>query len=439
MIPLLPIEDLDANPAFSKIWKYTTTTLLENDGSSRRENECRLENWRARSIVRGDAEDGSSTAGVGDGEMHEGDSFLSDEFSYAKEDGQQNGGKKSSLEEALQEVRVERMKKQILCEVLAEVAYLSDEEKDNAPTEEQKKSRIPITSKSGTLQDTTNALAGDEASEEATSTELKMEDARQQTQKLFTLRDLLLIISAYLDASLNDPSTKSILLEEEELLSEDIDRFKANIQTIADSVSSRLIDVESSLCELSNLALAHLNPASQPSPRSCLSESIQSQQIHLFGLRSTLPKSLTAMHTTLQQLLTLTQTLLNHNLRHLEVTKHGILSRHQMSKIAFLDTVAQTMALKTQLLVLEARRDGEMSPEAEQRRPVLRQRMERIELEEREVDERARILEGVLGEYEAVDPGGRIMRKLGQRYKDIEKEMEGLRSGIGLLQRRGKV
>jgi hypothetical protein len=250
-----------------------------------------------------------------------------------------------------------------------------------------------------------------------------------------------LIISAYLDHTTPD---SSVGVREEDLLAEDIDLFRANILHIAHAVSSRITTLESSLSALSDIALQSDVDSSRESSSS-LSSSLQVQIEKLNTLRTTaLPSSLARLASTLHSLLSLQRTLLHLQITHLESSKHGVLSRYNGARVAFLSTVAQTMALKTQVLVLEARRDVDMAPETEEKRRLARTRFQQMEDEEREMDERLRVLEGVVGEYEGLDPGGKgaagveVMTKLGRRYVEIEAEMETVKSDIEMLERKEK-
>ena len=428
MIPLLSAEDFYANPDFARVWEYIMTRLLEPDGSSRRENEARPRGWEASGKHRSESHRLSTTLADED-IAYEGYSFFSENSETRSR--RDEAKEKPSCEDLLQEVRVRRMKRRILREVLAEVPYLPDDMKATALTEKNR--RIPLASSPDTLPKFTTTEPVYDTSKDGQSTEV--ESIQEQRQSLASLRDLILLMSAYVDACCDASFAKAVTDDERELLSEDIQHFTANIPAVADAMSAHLIDLEASLRVLSNSALeSHEDDHRPPSPTT-LSESIELQQTDLSRLRASLSPSLTTLQRTLHQFLTVQNTLLLNLLRHIEISKHGIPSRHAVSKVAFLDTVAQTMALKTEVLVLEARLRAAAGPEAEERRETARREMEMMEAEDRRLDARASVLEGVWEEYEAVDPGGTVMKTLGRRYAEIEAEMEGVRGDIEKLER----
>jgi hypothetical protein len=331
------------------------------------------------------------------------------------------------------------MKDGILREILSEVAYLGDEGAETGRVEMSSRIPIPIPITGGTTaQDRDINITNDEGDEL-----LRIPSSAVDRDKglPLRLRDLVLIISAYLDHTTPD---SSVGVREEDPLAEDIDLFRANILHIARAVSSRVTTLESSLCALSDLALQS-DVDSRRESSSSLSSSLQVQVEKLNTVRTAaLPSSLARLASTLHSLLSLQRTLLHLQITHLESSKHGVLSRYNGARVAFLSTVAQTMALKTQVLVLEARREVDMAPETEEKKRLARTRFQQMEDEEREMDGRLRVLEGVVGEYEELDPGGKgaagveVMTKLGRRYAEIEAEMETVKSDIEMLERKEK-
>ncbi|EXJ54680.1 hypothetical protein A1O7_10021 [Cladophialophora yegresii CBS 114405] len=502
MIPIIRVQDLEAYPSFASTWAYITSSLLEADGSGKAANETRARargrgrSWEGIGRGRGRGWYGSGPAPApgegggarqgeqdrrrGDGqheETREGESDGSGSesgdggeegrratdaqeedrdgesddtrgpHSHAVRDGEENWSLPSSsagLEELLLAVRARRMRDGILREILSEVAYLDEDEGVEEGSRSEKSSRIPVPAPVGTRleydQDNTNTDAGDESVKAASSATHGQGKGGLSVRLPTRLRDLALIISAYLDAAAGlDGRSESG--EDEDLLSEDIDLFRASISNIAEVVSLRAIASESSLSALSQLASerdvdSHLGLSS-------LFSSLRVQVEKLNALRTNaLPSSLARLASTLHSLLTLQRTLLHLQLRYLETSKHGVLSRYNGARVAFLSTVAQTMALKTQVLVLEAWMKLDMSPETEEKRALARARSQQMEKEEREINERIKTLEGVVGEYEALDPGGRgaaggeIMAKLGRRYGEIEAEMETVKRDIDMLERK---
>ncbi|KAJ9614642.1 hypothetical protein H2200_002779 [Cladophialophora chaetospira] len=354
----------------------------------------------------------------------------------------------SNFDEVLHAARVREMKQVILREVLAETPYLSEDTEITSGGLE-KKSRIPVRAKDESeLQRLTDDTLEDTAPQAASVMDDPVAHIQAQARSLGSLRDLILVISAYLYASLDASSGRVFTNHQEELLSDDIERFREGISAIAEAMSLRLSDLESSIANIANLTLETASNKEQPQhPVPPLSEIVQIRLATLQTLRtSTLPSSLATLNTILHSLLSAQRKLLHLQLQHLETSKHGILSRYHASKIAFLSTVAQTIALKTQVMVLEAKREIESSPEVERRREGTRVKMEEMEREEQALDERIRLLEGAMGEYEALDidregDGGglEVMRKLGRRYAEIEEETEVIKRDIEILKKKGKV
>ncbi|KIW62344.1 hypothetical protein PV04_10525 [Phialophora macrospora] len=450
MIPVIPAQDLEAYPSFAAAWAHITGQLLEADGSSRRANEARARNWGLkvrRARVGGGGGRGSELGTKprleeenDDDDEGEGDDDDGEAASQTVRDGEEKRSS-SGLEEVLRAVRVRGMKDGILREILSEVAYLEDEGAEPGRIEQSSRIPIPVlTHVATTGQDrgnntVTNKDAGDEALRDPTSA------TNRDIRLLPRLRDLVLIISAYLDATTTPVDL--VGARQEELLAEDIELFRANILHIAAVVSSRVTALESSLSALADLAPG-CDVASRRVPSS-LSSSLQVQVEKLNTLRTTaLPSSLTRLASTLHSLLSLQRTLLHLQITHLESSKHGVLSRYDGARVAFLSTVAQTMALKTQVLVLGVRREVDMTPETEEKRGFARARFQQMEKEERELDERLRVLEGVVDEYERLDPGGKgaagieVMTKLGRRYGEIEAEMETVKRDIEMLERKAE-
>ncbi|KIW93513.1 uncharacterized protein Z519_06118 [Cladophialophora bantiana CBS 173.52] len=547
MIPLLTASDLETNPSFARLWEYVTTELLEDDGSLRNGEEERARRWwgarrrarmrmRTEGKVKGEEKGGDVGGGEGGRYSHddgEDDGVRADEDDEDGEDNDETKDtkeqkeKRSSLrfEEHLRAVRLDKVKRHILRDVLDGLADLDlSEPEDHGEgegggdvagaaraarqsyqshgAEKASRSRIPMraspsitqagsrtTSKAGSATSqvldpvmNTNpdpdpdsdsqgptATNGRKTSDEYDDVANRSSSAvRHYSYLPSSLRELVRVIAAYLHVRLDGlgtPVSNEVSArrkgegkqgeDDEDLLYEDIQRFRANIRPIADALSSRLSELESSLCVLSDIALGHGDGDEhddgdevQTKIRSTqghlraspnLHESIQTQLSRLSDLRNTLiPTSLTTLTTTLQHLLTLQRQLLQLQIQHLETSKHGVLSRYTMSKIAFLDTVAQAMALKVQVLVLEARKEVEFSPQAERRKAMTREKMIEAEKEEGELDDRISLLEGVLREYEAVDPGLGAMGKLGGRYREIEQEIQGVKEDIEILEARVK-
>ncbi|ETI20224.1 hypothetical protein G647_08258 [Cladophialophora carrionii CBS 160.54] len=463
MIPIIPAQDLEAYPSFATTWAHVTAELLETDGSSRRANEgrARARSWEGsvrgwhdfvpgREGGDGDGHrdrdrdrDGRREYGQQEEQAGEGDGS-GETPSHAVHGGEENSSSPAGLEELFRAERVRRMKDGILREILSEVPYLDEDEGVvEGSRSSERSSRITVSIPLGTRleehQGIRNTDAGDEAVEHPSVAPYGQSKGGLPPRLPPRLRDLVLIISASVDGAGLDGQSGAAG-QEEDLLSEDINLFRANILHIAEVVSLRVIAVESSLTAFADLALER--EVDSRMGLSSLSSSLQVQVEKLNALRTNaLPSSLARLASTLHSLRTLQRTLLHLQLTFLEKSKHGVLSRYNAARIVFLSTVAQTMALKTQVLVLEARREVVTSPETKQKMDLARARYQQMETEEREMDERIKTLEEVVGEYEGLDTGGRgaaggeIMAKLGRRYGEIEAELETVKRDIEMLER----
>jgi hypothetical protein len=332
------------------------------------------------------------------------------------------------------------------------------------------------------------------------------------------LRDDLLVISAYIDATFT--SSRSTFRERSEagsgsgsgsdadkrqglsidgdgqelLEEEDISQFKENISTIADVVGKKLFEIESGLAQLAGIALDALDEGGQddqddqydqydqhvdddicyneggstralererdnmnratptpadrpPSNDSSLFSSLTAQTDHLATLRQrTLPIRLTTLSGTLTTLLGLQRDLMSRRLRALEVTKHGVVSRHAQARMNFFATVARAMDLKTLVLLLEERAKVEMSEHehAEARSKLTGDKMAELDGQEGYLDRRIEELQAVLDEYGRAgedagygrDDGLGVMTSLGRKYGAVEREMEAVRADIARLEAR---
>ncbi|KIW13961.1 hypothetical protein PV08_06742 [Exophiala spinifera] len=507
MIPPLSEAALDANPAFARLWSYVTEEILEDDGSRRIVNQERTKEWRRafaeksgkRDAARGRARRRRVVAVVGGGsvrrvtdddqevqsdsrqeveietdvEVDGTDEDEEDEALSGSRDGSlmQNKEKEKkktktktktkkndfSLEEMLHETRVEKMRMQVLMDVLRDVAY-SDASPlgpgDSAEEEEN------TTRSCGTTQPhphphphtgTTNATSSGNTNAKA-------------------VKDNLLVMTAYMDTERrgssghpsrpqhgryahHDPSLPQLSRAERELLSEDTAVFRENIPAIAKQVGRRLVEVERGLGEMSRLLSATTNTANTtnttPAPTStALVDSLRHCQHYRNLLRSSLSPRLGDLSTALVRLLSLQREQLSGAIRTLEAAKHGTVSRHAHARTAFFATVARAMALKTRLVLLEERSRVENSDAVKAKRAHAREMMSQLDREDRDVTARIEDLKRIVSEYDAVDSqqtaagdrvegkggGGGVMTRLGKRYGEIEEEMDILRSDIEKLQ-----
>lgn len=410
MIPPLPASTVEANPLFAKLWKHLTVELLDADASRKSENEA-----RARLFP------------VPEESALDTDSVLSDT----------DGGRRKSkadkvkLENELQSLRVNRMKLEILRSLLPDVAYRSVEENDKP------QSRVPL----ATSQHTAARLLGEDDGQQTLQhhSSTKLSDRGEQISS--QLRDLLLLTTAYLNLGGILNAAQRLTTEEEELIVDEVVQpFKANLPAISSAIGSSLLDLEHSLTRLATIGADppsstpdspyNQDPARQPAT---LLSTLTPQTEHLSLLRSTtLPASLSTLTKTLHTTLKGQSRDLQSSLLQLESAKHGIRSRHNQSHATFLATVASTMALKVRVLVLEQQRVLEANSAESQR--WIRTKMSALSEQERVLDGRIAQLQGVLAEYQSVDPGLRVMQKLGERYAAVEAEMDTVRGDIARLE-----
>ncbi|EHY60692.1 hypothetical protein HRR83_000463 [Exophiala dermatitidis] len=520
MIPPLPESTLTANPEFARLWEQLTTEILRSD-ASRRNLGNRWDGDRDGDGGEGSGEDSLGAAMTGlrlDGgtgyERYDGvegpdpdddDEDVEDEDEDEDEDvgeqqqwksldadwgqrlpdrnlpndrirtGKKPKTKTASFEERLQQHRVNRMKAYILRSLLADVTYCGSMGDRSLEPDEVEADRIG--ERQSTTTTTTLAHWQSQISKSTTET------AKAQQSEL---RDLLLLISAYLDVStsmsLNRSSTKQEFptrlaaesesgnkedqtseLQLHHLLEEEIARFKDSLPLVGELLGSRLVEVESMLEDIAALATTTTTTAksttttrtvrSQTSgeSRPLLSNHIEGQLSQLRHLQSdVLAKRLSDVTCHSQTLLALQRELNCLQLQHLERSKHGVLHRHSMARLGFLKTVAEAMELKTRVAVLETKRDlgrnrtrgdGVVDSDTD----GLAQRLRDMDREEVEADERLDALERLLEEYDAVlrpeeqqktgGGGEQIMQKLGARYREIEGEMESVKRDIERLGR----
>ncbi len=236
------------------------------------------------------------------------------------------------------------------------------------------------------------------------------------------LSDLILVISALITSGWD--SEVADLVEE-------MESFKANISQIAELVASHLIEVDRHFTDMASMATDATSMADRHQPSPSLFDTLSPQVDHLSTLRASVDGRLEGLTTTLLDGLSQTQHLLHHQIQNLEF-RHGVASRHLVSRAAFLATVAEAMNLKTRLAVLEgqARQAVSVTP-----------RLQRLQTEHQQLDHTIAQLETVLKEYEAITNNGDkkssvdIITTLGNRYAQIEADMHAVRADIDRLQK----
>jgi hypothetical protein len=453
MIPLLSQDDLDGNPAFSKLWEHIITAHLESDGSTRRKDVSRIQDWQNARNLRLPGTAGSlpqarpsESPSAVDLHPDHGGSLLDKLDSLELHDDPDDCANEQkakplppSFEVHLRALRVARMRRRILKDVLGEVAYLPNGSSDDGEESEAVRSRIPVASTTSPdvldHGESTGSFPS-HGQDDFQAIIAKPQGGRSTTPDLGILRDTILITSNYIDALAEG---KSFSQQEHNLLADDIAHFKQNISTIATTVSNHLTATETSLLNLCNV------PPPDPSPAALLSESVTAHQEHQNSLATKISSAMTTLHQIFSHLTTLQNTLLSLTLQSLEVSKHGILARHRASKLKFLTSFVEAMELKTRVLVLEARVRTETHPDTVARKEGVKTELRKLEEDTRRVEERRKLLEDVLGEYERLtvdevrsdggvrNAGLEVMRTLGKRYGEIEKEMLSVKDDIERL------
>jgi hypothetical protein len=254
------------------------------------------------------------------------------------------------------------------------------------------------------------------------------------------LRNLIVVIASYIsDAS----QLTSLTADEHDLMKDDADSFLARINEIATLLEKDLKAKHDTLTSVVNaandlpptstiqhsgttstLSTSKQDPLNLPSQISDLASTITNLLTHV------LPSAQIDTTNTLISLLKSQASYMQHIIRHLEQVKHGAEARHLVSRAMFLATVAQGIEAKSKLAYLEEWRDV-YSPDL---RELLKRRMGEIEAEGGRVEERRRVLQAALREYEAVAGGAGVMRSLGKRLGEVEGEIEGVKRDVERLE-----
>lgn len=256
------------------------------------------------------------------------------------------------------------------------------------------------------------------------------------------LRDLILIVVAYIQDSEHQP----LSAEDQDLLSEEIDLFRSNLPRISQALSQKLIIQHKNLSTFAAQALLSLYPDSIPqttttsisssaSPNISLSTSIiKLQEQHNLNQTHVLPQLLTTLTNSLTTLLQLQTTQLTHIIRRLEQHTYGAETRYMHSRTNFLATVAAGLEAKSNVMKLEAR--AKLYAPGSRVREELEATRARLVKDRQVVENRVGMIEEALHEYaEADGKGGEVLKTLGRRYAEIEKQMEVIRSDVEKLKR----
>ncbi|KEF55320.1 uncharacterized protein A1O9_08974, partial [Exophiala aquamarina CBS 119918] len=344
---------------------------------------------------------------------------------------------KATFEQQLREIRIGRIKLELLRSTLQDLPYHHVELKPESQNLTCLASRRHPT----ILEDETmNGMISDHSTLPAPA---KAQDRDQQISS--HTGDLLALITAYLNLGDETNGTNQLAFEDAELLADEISRFKTDITAISSAVSTRLLALESSLISLASLTA--VESSSPPAPTTqlvCIQDSngqtgslistLTPQTTHLSQLRgSALPNCLATLTQNLHAILRSQAHQLQSSLLRLESSKHGVQSRHAQSRAAFLATVAATMDLKAQVLVLE--KQIVVDAGGQETREWVKMKLDALTDQESGLEDRIMELSGVLAEYEAVDPELRVLKRLGARYREVEGEMDLVKRDIERLER----
>jgi hypothetical protein len=252
------------------------------------------------------------------------------------------------------------------------------------------------------------------------------------------LRDLVLIIGSYI----SDTGKLGLTEKDHGLMKDDADILRSRIGEIANALSQSLMLQYDTLTSVASTASDSAS-ASQIPTRDArhLSSTFRSDSSDLKSLVQTLTSDIQHLRrqavpsaqydasNVLSTVLKSQAQYLQHLIRHLEQRKHGAEARHLVARAQFLSTVAQGLDAKSKATYLEQRRDV-YSP---QLRQELADRMGQLEEEEEMIAQRRRSVQAALHEYDVV--GGDVMRTLGKRYGDIEKDLEEVKKDVEHLRK----
>lgn len=273
-------------------------------------------------------------------------------------------------------------------------------------------------------------------------------------------QDLVYNISSYLSASVKTDSdpVQPLPPDTDELMSDEISAFRANLDTISSALSTYLTTLHTNLSETA----ATLFPVNTPQPttrlrsqNSQIQPQIQSLSTTLSTatttssslLTSTLPSTLSTTLTSLHSGLDNHTTTLTNTIRTLELTTHGSHARYTTARANYLTAVSRGIALKARILRLERERDIYADQAFVD---ALETEAESLELEERRLEKRETELLGLLEEYERAGreavlrtggaevnggSGEDVFRVLGTRYVEVEREIESVKKDIEKLQK----
>jgi len=270
------------------------------------------------------------------------------------------------------------------------------------------------------------------------------------------LRELVYNVTAYLSASLDPFTGQTLPADTDDLMADELLTFQQHLPIISKALSTHLTDTESSLAALATASFldshpgpssSHPLPPTHYKPPSSLSAILSASHSPNPAHHSQSHSSATFTHplksttATLTTLLTAHTSTLQSAIRTLELTTHGTTSRHTASRATYLASVSRGIELKARIMRLEYEK-------ALYRDETVTGRLERegdaLGVEERRLARRERVLRALLGEYER--EGGRaagrigsdgawrgakeegtgedVFRALGERYAEVEKELE---------------
>lgn len=236
--------------------------------------------------------------------------------------------------------------------------------------------------------------------------------------------ELILVIFSYI----SDTGQLGLTEEEHSLMKRDADDFRSRIGDIANAVSQHLTSEYETLASIASTS-CETTSAQRRLP------DLPDLKILVHSLRSEIQyhrkKALpSAQYDAINALIALLNSQAQHLqqlIHHLEQRKHGAEARHLIARAQFLSTVAQGLESKSQATYLEHRRDV-YTPKLRQE---LAEQIYQLEEEEQIIAQRRQNVEAAIHECEVV--GGDVMKTLGKRYGEIEKEIEEIKRDMELL------
>lgn len=274
------------------------------------------------------------------------------------------------------------------------------------------------------------------------------------------LRELVSNVTMYLAASLSPDASQTLPSDTDGLMADELATFHQHLPQISNALSAHLTDTESSLSATArslspsstSTSKARSSRARPPDPSISLTTVLGSLQSSInTAQHKDLPKALNATAASLSSSSTCHASNIRSRIRHLELTTHGTWARHTSSRANYLSSVSRGIELKARIMGLEREKALYADQELMDR---LEQESDALEVEKRKLTRQERELKALLGRYQAEGvqavgrigggdgKGGRaeqgsgedVFRVLGERYAEVETEIEEVKKDIERLE-----